>query len=66
MEAQFDGGSSSHKFIKESYLYTITYTTGKITQVTGDIKKYTGIEIILGKIGNVIILMLPSYLMKYY
>ena len=44
--------------------YSITNTTGKITQVTGDTGEYTGIVIVLGKIGDIITPLYPSYLMK--
>ena len=40
VEAQLNGGSNSHIFIKERYFYEITYTTGEITQVTEHIGKH--------------------------
>ena len=64
MEAQVDGGSNSNIFILEIYVYIITYTTGQIMQVTGDPGEYTGIGIVLTKIGDIIIPLYPSYLMK--
>ena len=59
-----DGGSISHICINERYFYAITYTSGEIIQVTGDIGKYAGIGIVLGKIGDIIITVYPSYLTK--
>ena len=42
----------------------ITESTGTITQVTRDSGRYTGIGIVLGKIGNIIIPLYPSYLIE--
>ena len=64
VEAQLDGGSNSHIFKSEEYFHTITHTQGQITQVTGDTGEYTGIGIVLGKIGDIIIPLYPTYLMK--
>ena len=41
----------------------MTESIGIITQVTGDPGQYTGIGIVLGRIGNIIIPLYPSYLM---
>ena len=41
----------------------ITESTGIITQVTGDPGHYTGIGIVLGRIGNIITPLYPSYIM---
>ena len=64
VEAQLDGGSNSHIFKSEEYFHTITHTQGQITQVTGDTGEYTGIGIVLGKIGDIIIPLYPTYSMK--
>ena len=64
VEAQLDGGSNSHIFKSEEYFHTITYTQGQITQVTGDTGEYTEIGIVLEKIGDIIIPLYPTYLMK--
>ena len=37
VEAQLDREYNSHIFIKKRHFYAITYMSGEITQVTGDI-----------------------------
>ena len=54
-EAQIDGGSNSHIFTDKRYFHMITNTTGLITQVMGDQGKYTGIGIVLEKMGDTVI-----------
>ena len=63
-EAQVNRESNLHIFTDKRYFHIITNTTGLITQVTGDSGEYTGIGIVLGKIGDILISLYPSYLMK--
>ena len=60
MEAQLDGGTNSSIFIFESYLHAIIYTTGKTTQVSGG----TGVWAFIGLMGDGIISVYSSYLIK--
>ena len=62
--AQVDGGSNANIFTDEGYFHIITRIEGTITQVTGNPGVYTGIGIVLWKIGDIIILLYPSYLME--
>ena len=63
MEAQVDGGSNSHIFTNKDFFHVMIESTGIITHVTGDPGHYTGICIVLERIGNIIIPLYPSYLM---
>ena len=58
LEAQVDGGSNSNIVDKHEYFFTFTKYKGNIQQVTGEIRRYEGVGIVLGRIGQDIIIPL--------
>lgn len=64
IDAQLNGGSNSHLFDKARCFYAFTPCKRIIMQITGDFGHYEGVDIVLGRIGrDLIVLLYSSYLM---